>query len=149
MRIEKYLEEVKRQKGFKRDKDLAEWLGVTAAAISQYKSGARSIEDNEQCIKIALALDIHPNQVIMAADMDRAERTGQKSLWEVFLARTATATSAALLKGILVVAFVTNFLTPHPAEASTTRVTACQIGNSTNYAKLICKNATLFQLLMW
>lgn len=96
MRIEKYLEEVKRSKGFRRDKELADWLGVTGAAISQYKSGARTM-DNEQCLAVALELGINPNNVIMATDMDRADRTGQKSLWEVFMQRMAAPVSAVLV----------------------------------------------------
>ena len=124
MRIEKYLEDVKRSRGFKRDKELADWLGVTGAAISQYKSGARTM-DNEQCLKVALELQIHPSYVIMATDMDRADRTGQKSLWEVFLQRTTQATSAAL--SVLAVAiFVNLFLTDQSAEAATTGFTSNQ-----------------------
>ena len=68
---------------------------------------------NEVCLKVAAGLDLDsPLPVIMAADMDRAEKTGQQSLWEVFLPRMA-GVSAALLLGI-----VTNFVTPSPAQAA-------------------------------
>lgn len=69
--------------------------------------------NNEACLAIALELGIDPMPVIMAADMDRAEKTGQQSLWSVFSQRAATLASAAL-----VLATVNLFLTPTPAEAA-------------------------------
>lgn len=120
MRTGKFLDEVMREKGFRRDKELAEWLNVTGAAIAQYRSGARTM-DNEKCVKIALELGIDPIKIIMASDLDRAERAGQKSLWEVFMTRTQTAKSAGVAAALLLV-FVTLFLTPDAANAATTRV---------------------------
>jgi DNA-binding transcriptional regulator YdaS (Cro superfamily) len=90
MRITKYLDDLIQIKHFKRDKQLAEWLTVSPAAVAQYRSGARSMS-NEQCVAMALELGVDPLKVIMASDMDRAERAGQKSLWEVFSRRMATA----------------------------------------------------------
>ncbi|WP_426161627.1 Cro/Cl family transcriptional regulator [Pseudoduganella sp. R-34] len=113
MRIEAYLDQIMRKHGYKRDKQLAEWLGVTPVSISNYRSGERSME-NEKCVKIALELAVDPMQVIMAVDLDRAERHGQKSLWEVFMNRT-TAVAASLL----LATSVNLFLTPKNAEAST------------------------------
>lgn len=113
MRIEKYLGEVMAKRAIAKDKDLADWLGVSAAAISQYRSGARSM-DNEKCVKVALELDIDPMKVIMATDMDKAERSGQRSLWETIMARgAAVAASTVLATG------VTLLLTPQNAEART------------------------------
>ncbi|MBC3917115.1 hypothetical protein H8L32_06480 [Undibacterium sp. CY18W] len=105
MRTSKYLDEVMKQKGFKRDKELAEWLEITAAAVAQYRSGARTM-DNEKCVRIALELNIDPLKVIMASDMDKAERAGQHSIWEVFMTRMA-ATASALLLTLTVNLFVT------------------------------------------
>lgn len=112
MRIDKYLDDVMRAHGFKRDKELAVWLGVSAAAISQYRSGVRSM-DNEKCVQVALELGIDPTRVIMATDMDRAERSGQKSLWEVFSQRMTAPASI-----VLATLFATNFLSPSTAEAA-------------------------------
>lgn len=112
MRTAKYLDDVMKARSLKRDKELAEWLEVTAAAIAQYRSGARTM-DNEKCIKIALELSIDPLKVIMASDLDKAERSGQKSLWENFLMRTAQSVSAVLC----LVLSVTLFLTPSTGEA--------------------------------
>jgi len=112
MRIEKYLTDVMQKRQFKRDKELADWLNVSQAAVSQYRAGVRSM-DNEKCIKIALELDIDPLKVIMATDMDKAERSGQQSLWTVFSQRMAATAASA------VIAFVTLFVTPEKANAST------------------------------
>lgn len=113
MRIEKYLDDVMRVHGFKRDKQLADWLGVTPVSISNYRHGERFM-DNEKCVKLALELDIDPLKIIMATDMDKADRTGQQSLWTVFSQRMAATAASALL-----VAGVTLFLTPQNAEAHT------------------------------
>jgi transcriptional regulator with XRE-family HTH domain len=116
MRIEKYLDEVMKRNGFRRDKQLAEWLGVAATSICNYRNGERSM-DNEKCVKIALELGVDPLQIIMATDMDKAARAGQHSLWEVFSQRMAAPVTSALLIG-----FVTLFLTaPTPSEAKTLR----------------------------
>lgn len=116
MRTAKYLDAVMKKKNFKRDKELADWMEVTAPAVAQYRSGVRTM-DNEKCVKIALELDIDPLKIIMASDLDKAERSGQKSLWEVFTMRTAQQISA-----VLTLCFVTSFLTPTPAEAADMRV---------------------------
>lgn len=113
MKSAEYLDQVKTKLNLHTDKDLAEHFKVTKAAISQYKSGARIME-NEMCLAVALELDIDPMRVIMAADMDRANRSGQHSLWTVFSQRMAATAASALL-----VAGVTLFLTPQNANAST------------------------------
>lgn len=130
MRIDKYLTDVMRQNGFQKDKEVADWLGVSAAAISQYRAGARSM-DNEKCIKVALELNIDPMRVIMATDMDRADRHGQKSLWEVFMTRTAITAGAVLLAS-----GVNLFLTPSPANAATMRVPETQGRLAIDYANI-------------
>ena len=68
--------------------------------------------DEETCLAVAMALEISPLEVMMAAGIDRAEKTGQKSLWQVFSQRTAQAASVAL------VGYVTLFVTPTPSEAA-------------------------------
>jgi uncharacterized protein YaiE (UPF0345 family) len=130
MRIDKYLTDVMRQLGFDKDKDLAEWLGVSPAAVSQYRAGTRSM-DNEKCVKVALELRIDPMKVIMATDLDKADRTGHKSIWEVFMARAAMTAGA-----VLMASGVNLFLTPGPANAASMRVADPAIAVSIDYAKL-------------
>ena len=95
MKSTKFLEDLSKLTG-KSDRQLAAQLGMSSAAISHYRTGKR-IMDNEACLAVALALGIDPGKVIMAADMDKAERLGQHSLWEVFIQRTAAPASAVLM----------------------------------------------------
>lgn len=118
MRIDKYLTDVMRKNSLSLDKDLAEWLGVSAQAVSQYRAGTRSM-DNEKCVKVALELGIDPMNVIMATDLDKAERKGQKSMWEVFMTRTAMTAGA-----VLMASGVNLFLTTGDANAASMRVPA-------------------------
>lgn len=116
MRSERFLDAVKNRHGLASDTALAEYLGVTQAAVSHYRVGRRTM-DNETCLRVAQALDMaDPLPVIMAADMDRAERAGQHSLWEVFSKRMAPAATTATL-GVLV-ASVTKFVTSPTLQAS-------------------------------
>ena len=126
MKSVKYLETVKTKHGLKNDRQLALFLQKGTNTISQYVNGSR-IMDEETCLAVAMALEINPLEVMMAAGIDRAEKTGQKSLWQVFSQRTAQAASTAL------VAAVTLFVTPTPSEAAPAMKTAptcfalCQI----------------------
>ena len=116
MRVEKYLDEAIKRRGLKNDRALAEELGLVHSAISHYRTGRRSM-DNEVCLRVAQLLDMdNPMPIIMAADMDRAERSGQRSLWEVFSPRMAHSGLVALLVSLGL--GVTNFVTPSPAEAA-------------------------------
>lgn len=97
MKIAKYLDAVMASQGLKTDRQLAELLDVKPNTVSQWRSGTRTVE-NETCLKIAQLLDMQdPLPVIMAADLDRAERAGQKSLWELFSTRMAHSTAVAVL----------------------------------------------------
>ena len=120
MRSEKYLNAVLERHGLKNDKELALFLGLVASAISHYRTGRRAM-DNETCLRIAQALGMDdPMPVIMAADMDRAERAGQHSLWEVFSKRIAAPATPASLAALAVVIgdSVTNFVTSPTLQAS-------------------------------
>lgn len=95
------------------DTALGKRLNVTQAAISQYKAGKR-IMDDETCLAVAMQLDIDPLQIVGAACIDRAQKSGQSSLWEIFMSRTAATAASALIFGS-----VTLFLTPNDANAAT------------------------------
>ncbi len=115
MKSVKYLDELMKAKNLKNDAELARYLDWATSKISQYRTGKRMM-DNEACLAIALKLGIDPLKIIMAADIDRAERAGQHSLWEVFSQRTATTTASAALA--LAIGVVTLFVTPTPSEAA-------------------------------
>lgn len=111
MKSLKFLDQLKNEQELKNDVAICKLLGWSSGQISQYRSGKR-IMDNEACLALALELKIDPLLVIMAADIDRAERSGQHSLWEVF-SRRATQTASVALFGA-----VTLFVTPTPSEAA-------------------------------
>ena len=116
MRVEKFLDAVIERHGLKNDTALADLLGINKSAVSHYRTGRRTM-DNEECLRLAQLLEMdNPMPIIMAADMDRAERQGQRSLWEVFSPRMAHSGLMAILIALL--ASVTNFVTPSPAEAA-------------------------------
>ena len=92
-------------------------MGLVHSAISHYRTGRRTM-DNEVCLRVAQLLEMeNPLPIIMAADMDRAERAGQHSLWEVFSTRMAASNATAALLLVLV-ASATNFVAPSPAKAA-------------------------------
>ena len=115
MKSAKYLLQLQKQKQLN-DSELARLLKITQPAISQYKAGKR-VMDDETCLAIAIELDIDPLQIVGAACIDRAEKSGQKSLWEVFMMRTQTAKTAGVTAA-LGLALVTNLLTATPAKAA-------------------------------
>lgn len=113
MKSVKYLEQIKQRHGLKNDRQLATHMQKTTGTISQYMRGER-VMDDETCLAVALQLDIDPMDVIGAACIDRAEKSGQKSLWEVFMKRSMKAAAS-----LVVTAGVTIFLTPQDAKAFT------------------------------
>lgn len=131
MKSVKFLEQLRQKMGNPPISAVAERLNLTAGAISHYTTGRR-VMDDETCLAVALELGIDPLQVIGAACIDRAEKTGQKSLWEVFMARTA-ATAAA----VLLASGVNLFLTPGNAEAATMRDAGKGIAGNIDYAKFV------------
>ena len=89
MKSTKYLQRVAEKYKLTTKSAIAEKLGLSKQALSNYLSETR-VMDEESCLAVAMALEINPVEVMMAAGIDRAERTGQKSLWEVFMNKTAT-----------------------------------------------------------
>lgn len=111
MKSVKFLDELAGQNNLKNDNQIAVFMGWQSGTVTNYRKGRR-VMDNEACLAVALKLGIDPIRIIMAADIDRAERAGQHSLWEVFTQRTSIAAS------VLVAASVTFFVTPQNAEAA-------------------------------
>lgn len=108
----RYLDELRELRSFKNDTEMAKYLGLKQVTISAYRCG-RGFMSNDVCLKIAIGLEMDsPLPIIMAVDMDRAEKAGEHSLWEKFLPKMA-GTAGALAVGI-----VTNFVTPSPAQAT-------------------------------
>ena len=111
MKSVKYLNDLSEMTGMN-DSQLAKALSLSHAAISHYKTGRR-IMDDETCLAVANLLSVDPILVVAAACIDRAEKTGQRSLWETFLMGRMAAAAA-----LLVVVSVNLFLTPERAAAA-------------------------------
>ena len=119
MKLDIYLNELIEKQGLKNDRALADYLGVGNNTISQWRTGTRS-PDNEMCLRLAIELSEDPMRIMMAAGMDRAERTGQRSLWEVFSKRMHGHAAPASLAVIAAAigASVTKFVTSPALQAS-------------------------------
>lgn len=115
MKSVKFLETLQREKNLN-DSEVAKLLQKSKSSISQYKSGTR-VMDEEMCLALAMELDIDPITIIAAAGMDRAEKSGQKSLWEVFIMRTQTVKTASV-SALLCFVFFTNLLNSQEAKAA-------------------------------
>lgn len=74
------LDAVKVRRGITSDYALAKALGVTQQAVSSYRAG-RSRIDDEVALTVAEILNIHPLQVIAAANAERAKTDEQKERW--------------------------------------------------------------------
>lgn len=109
MKSVRYLDAVMKKHGLKNDRQLAMHLGWGTSTVSQYRKGQR-IMDDEQCLQLARELGMeNPLPIIAAAGMDRAEKTGQRSLWEVFTKAIQTASSPlgiAMMLSFIVTLFV-------------------------------------------
>ncbi|MGF7192291.1 transcriptional regulator with XRE-family HTH domain [Robbsia andropogonis] len=113
MKSIEYLKTVKTYRNIDSDYQLAKYLGMTTGTVSNYMSGNR-IMDNETCLKIADALDMtNPLPIIMAADLDRAERLGKRSYWEKISPKLFGGAATAALS----YALVNNFVTANPEIA--------------------------------
>ncbi len=131
MKSLKYLDALIEKKGFKNDRQLALYLKWGSGTMTRYRQGV-SVMSEEQCLQIARELGMeNPLPIIAAAGIDRAEKTGQKSLWEVFTKATSTSLNplaVALLLG------VTSFVTPTTDAAYGSDAYNPQKTSNTDYA---------------
>ena len=74
------LEAVKLRRGITSDYALAKILGVSQPAVSSYRAGNSKISD-DVALTVAEILEIHPLQVIAAANAERAKTPEQKARW--------------------------------------------------------------------
>jgi len=75
-----YLDEVANKFNLTSDNQIANKLGVTRSAVSQYRSGSRAMDD--YCaMQIAAFLKINPMLVIAAANERREKSEPKKEYW--------------------------------------------------------------------
>jgi transcriptional regulator with XRE-family HTH domain len=75
-----YLQAVKEKRGITSDYALAKALGISHSAICGYRAGTSRIND-DVALSIAEILQIHPLQVIAAANAERAKTPEQAARW--------------------------------------------------------------------
>jgi transcriptional regulator with XRE-family HTH domain len=75
------LEAVKVRRGITSDYALAKALGVSQPTVASYRSGNSRISD-DVALTVAEILQLHPLQVIAAANAERAKTPQQKARWE-------------------------------------------------------------------
>jgi len=75
-----YLAACKARLGIESDYALAKQLGVRQPTISSYRMG-RSRMDDDVALKVAEILNLHPLQVIAAANAERAKTPEQRARW--------------------------------------------------------------------
>lgn len=74
------LEAVKNRRGIVSDYALAKVLGVSQPTVASYRSGNSRISD-DVALTVAEILQLHPLQVIAAANAERAKTPEQKARW--------------------------------------------------------------------
>jgi transcriptional regulator with XRE-family HTH domain len=75
-----YLAACKERLGITSDYALAKALGLSQTGLSNYRTG-RSRMDDDVALKVAEILQLHPLQVIAAANAERAKTPEQKARW--------------------------------------------------------------------
>lgn len=78
------LDAVKARRGLASDYALAKVLGVTQQAVSGYRAGNSAISD-DVALTVAEILQLHPLQVIAAANAERAKTAEQKARWTALM----------------------------------------------------------------
>lgn len=105
-----YLDALKAKTGAGSDYALAPKLGVTRAAISNYRNG-RSFFDDEMCLKVASLLEIKPFIVMADIHAERAKTEPEKSAWR--------AASEAFAKLVTITGIGIMLSAPTPSHANT------------------------------
>lgn len=75
-----FLDAVKEKLGIESDYALAKRLGFSLSTVSNYRTGRRVLDD-DAALTVALALDIHPFNVIASVNAERAKTPEQRERW--------------------------------------------------------------------
>ena len=76
-----YLDAVKARLGIESDYGVAKALGITRAAVSRYRTGVGTFDD-EVAMTVAEILKINPLEIIVASRAERAKNDVQRKKWE-------------------------------------------------------------------
>lgn len=94
-----FLDAVKEKLGIESDYALAKRLGFPFSTMSNYRTGRRILDD-DAALSVALALDIHPFEVIAAANVERAKTPEQAARWSGVMEKFAVSFNTLLLSAV-------------------------------------------------
>ena len=75
-----FLDAVKEKLGITSDYALAKRLGFSLSTVSNYRTGRRILDD-DAALDIAMALEVHPFEVIASVNAERAKTPEQRARW--------------------------------------------------------------------
>jgi|GEM_PF-1033204 len=103
--ITSMLDKIKEKNGLKSDYKLALFLGIGEGNLANYRHG-RSLPDERACEKIAAALGVDPDLLILQVSATRARSPEIRSTWMRIAQRLQSgAVHVAVLIGLAVVGF--------------------------------------------
>lgn len=91
-----YLQAVKTRLDITSDYALAARLGITRSAVSKLQQGGVSFSD-DVALTIADILNVHPLQVIAAANAERAKTPEQRARWSGVMEKFSLSFNSLLL----------------------------------------------------
>ncbi|WP_043634728.1 DUF3693 domain-containing protein [Chromobacterium haemolyticum] len=95
-----YLQEAIEKMGDISQNKKAEKLGIGGNTLSQYMTGARTMDDFA-CIMVAKVLGIDGMIVIAAAQMEREKNQARKDVWEDLLKKMGALALGGLTAGVM------------------------------------------------
>lgn len=95
-RIHQYLDDALARGLADNDSDIARKIGTTRAAVSSWRTGRRS-PDDEQAVKLALLLGRDPGELLAECGAARAKTPATRKVWERMAARMASYGITALV----------------------------------------------------
>lgn len=130
-----YLQEAIEKMGDISQNKKAEKLGIGGNTLSQYMTGARTMDDFA-CIMVAKVLGIDGMIVIAAAQMEREKNQARKDVWEDLLKKMG----ALALGGVMAGAMMIAGLSADQASASQRMTTAICGGVATCHLYIMSNN---------
>ncbi|HJW26504.1 MAG TPA: hypothetical protein VJ576_16535 [Rhodocyclaceae bacterium] len=112
MELRDYIDSGIRTKGSA--KALATYLGIAPQSLTNAKAHTRGIP-NSAAVKLATLIGADPLAVIAASELATERQEEKRAFWFPFANHSNLAKTAGIA---LMFAFVTNFVTPAPAEAA-------------------------------
>ncbi|WP_426078885.1 DUF3693 domain-containing protein [Janthinobacterium sp. PSPC3-1] len=91
-----FLDAVKEKLGITSDYALAKRLGFSLSTVSNYRTGRRILDD-DAALDIAMALEVHPFEVIASVNAERAKTPEQRARWSGVMEKFSASFNSLLL----------------------------------------------------